>query len=153
MADGFEWYVTQDPFRWSIADAASREQAIAFGRKEFGGESFYVCRARTEDHDLNPNFDWVMDHLSEHNAENMDGDGDQSILDNPEQVTCAQEHELELALGDAIRDWADRHKIEFALPWRFADIKNQEFILGVNGYDDIARDHYHAFVARMGVAA
>jgi hypothetical protein len=152
MADGFEWYATRDIYRWSIADAASRAGAIAYGRNEFGGESFYICRARTQEHNLEPDFSWLMEHLSENNSENLDGDGDQFILDNPGKVTTAQENELEAALGVVIREWAERNKVEFALPWSFVEIHDQEFILGEKGYDDLAQEHYHALVASMGRA-
>ena len=152
MADGFEWYATQDIYRWSLLDAETLEQAIAYGRNEFGGESFYICRARTEEHCLEPGFDWLMEHLSENNADNLDGDGDRFILDDPRKVTRTHELELEAALGSIIREWADRNKIAFASPWRFAEINDQEFVLGANGYDDLAQEHYHAIIARMGGA-
>lgn len=150
--DGFEWYITQDEFRWEPSDASSREEAIACGRSQYQGESFYICRAVTGEIDLAPSFDWLMEDLSDNNAHSFDPDGDRYILDNPSQPTRTQELELESMIAATIREWAERNDIRFAAAWNFVEIQDMDFCLGCDGYDAIARQHYHAIIARMGGA-
>lgn len=149
MADGFEWWISQDQERWHRAEGiASREGAIAFGRNEYAlGEPFYICEAALEKIDLRIP-EWRLIELLEFiNEERVDPDGDGSVF--APRPTEDQLSELETRVEQAILQWMDVHALR-AQSWAFREQRAEERIPDAREYPPDVRDRYHALVARMG---
>jgi hypothetical protein len=149
MADGFEWYVSQDQERWFPCGDTTRAGAIEFGTDEFNGEGFYICEGARGDLDLRiPHFR-LGEILELINEENMDPDGDGSILSlapTKEQLAA-----LEDGVEKAIRDWFAANGFK-TTAWAFAKTRNEEYVPESRLYTTDDRYRYHALVASMGRA-
>lgn len=121
MADVWEWYVTQSEERWILANATTRDEAVAFGRDEFNGEQFMVCEANKHEIDFEVD---VLNELEGINEERVDPDGDGVFINRP---TAAQEKELSSLVAEVIKSWADKHDLR-PTPWAFAGLRNEETI-------------------------
>jgi len=124
MSSGFEWYVTQDEERWTLADAATREDAIAFGRVEFNGKGFMICEASKIPLDFHLNADWILDRLEQSNEEATDQEGDGLFMNKP---TVAQQNELDNIIAAQIEAWAERRNLR-PTSFMFAEQRGEETI-------------------------
>jgi len=121
MAKFFEWYVTQDEGRWTLAAAATRDEAVAFGRNEYNGEGFMVCEASKSEIDFEVD---VLNELEGINEERVDPDGDGVFMKQP---TNEQEKELSGLVAEVIKAWAEKHEL-LPTSWAFAEQRCEETI-------------------------
>ena len=126
MAKIFEWYVTQDEGRWTPAAAATRDEAVAFGRNEYNGEGFMMCEANKHEIDFEVD---VLNELEGINEDRVDPDGDGVFINRP---TAAQEKELSSLVAEVIKSWADKHDLR-PTAWAFAEQRGEETIEAIAG--------------------
>lgn len=149
MAEGFEWWVSQDEERWSPAGATTRGGAIDFGTDEYNGEGFWICEARKGEFDLGIPAFRLIETLELINEERVDSDGDGSLFSR--KPTKAEKEALENAVETAIREWFAAHGFA-TTAWAFAETRNEEYIAEDRLYRPEDRAFYHALVANMGRA-
>lgn len=121
MAGAWEWYVTQSEERWLQADATTRDEAVAFGRDEYNGESFMVCEATKGEIDFEVD---VLNELEGINEDRVDPDGDGVFMNPP---NLEQEKELSRLVGETIKAWAEKHDL-CPTGWVFVEQRNEETI-------------------------
>ncbi|WP_424360216.1 hypothetical protein [Methylocystis parvus] len=144
----FEWYVSQCEERWLATGAATREAAIAFGRTEYCGERFSICRARRSRLNFRIRAWEIIEQLVGINEENVDPESCEGVLGN-QDATADQESDLEKCVEAAIRLWFERNKFSVE-GWVFEEIRDQETILDEREYPPDVRKRFHKLVASMG---
>ncbi len=149
MADGFEWWVSQDQERWTPAGDTTRSGAIDFGMDEYNGEGFHICEARVGELNLRIPHYRLEETLELINEESVDPDGDGSVFSRA--PTKAELSALESRVETVIRDWFAANGFQ-TKAWAFAAQRNEEYVPQGRLYTPERRDEYHALVARMGGA-
>lgn len=112
------------PESYTIGPYTTREALLAEVNLYREGEKIHIIETRKQD------FDWaafyddeILDALDDRNDEILEP-GKGSFFDD---VTKEQKRDLEAAVTDAIKAWAERHKIE-PVVWAFGDNQHEEWI-------------------------
>lgn len=146
--DPWEWYVTTDEECWTLAEGcATRDDAIAYGRDAYGGDSFNICEARKGHFDLgldaNDLDEWVCDRSEEQLGEDQDSifefppvgvRADLSIKERLEAQRLARapaRDALKTYIENAVRRWARDFGVTIDRPWAFAATRNTEAIAAI----------------------
>lgn len=102
------WWHSQNETRWE-GPFDSREEAIAEGRGQYGGEGFLIREATLAEYDFDIDLDMYWESFDARNEEKADpdGDGPSATL----ALTAGQEADLENRINRAIGAWLDYHSI------------------------------------------
>ena len=128
MADGFEWYVSQDQEHWTIASADTRDEAIDAGRENYGEEGFYICEAKKQDFPYRRMFhlDRMFENMIDDDWGEVWGEDQDSIFAS--KVTSEQVKDLEAMLIETFKAWVAKHDVKLETPWVFGATRNEEYI-------------------------
>jgi hypothetical protein len=124
MSENWRWWISTDEERYQ-GPYDSREEAIAVGTDDYGGDAFHICEATQGMLNLRPFWaDDIYDRLQDVNEERVDPEDGELFRKSP---TKEQDADLANMVNDAIEAWARKHNID-TRAWAFDSQRNSERI-------------------------
>lgn len=103
-----QWWYSQEDERWH-GPCPTRDDAIASGRGEYGGEEFMVMEAETSTIDFHIDVDTWLESLDDFNSDVLDPEGDYFVAD---RVSAIARRDIEATLRDVVDRWISKHNID-----------------------------------------